>query len=72
MQTESPYLAIGGGYSYCPLRVGLVLRNPAGQQVYFRPGDHESAIREMLDALGEIDERSIDRVADIALSGYFD
>lgn len=72
MQTESPYLAIGGGYSYCPLRVGLVLRNPAGRQVYFQPGDQEAAIRETFDALGEIDERSIDRVADIALSGYFD
>lgn len=71
MQTESPYLAIGGGYSYCPLRVGLVLRDPAGAEVYFQPGDQESAIRETFDALGEIDEGLIDRLADIALSDYF-
>lgn len=71
MQTESPYLAIGGGYSYCPLRVGLVLRNPAGSEVYFQPGGQESAIRETFDALGEIDEGLINRLADIALSDYF-
>lgn len=70
----SPYLNIAGGYSYCPLRVGLVLRNPQGREVYFQPGDQESAFRETLEALAECDDMPPAKVAvltDMALGDYF-
>lgn len=69
------YLDIGGGYSYAALRVGLVLRNPAGREVYFQPGDDEAAARDSIDALDEISDDVTDAkrgaVADIAFSEYF-
>lgn len=65
------YLALGAGFSYAPLRVGLVLRAPDGCEVYFQPGDDETAIRETIDALAEVDAARIDHVARCALDGYF-
>ena len=32
------YQPIGGGYAYSALRVGLVVRNPAGQEIYCQAG----------------------------------
>ena len=70
------YLPIAGGYSYAPLRVGLVVRNPAGQEIYIQPGDDESAMRDTFSALDGLtdlgvpeDRRAI--VADMALGEYF-
>lgn len=72
---DSRYLQIAGGYAWAPLRVGLVLRNPAGSEVYCQPGDDETAVREMLEALEEAtDGMPADKAAaltDIALGEYF-
>jgi hypothetical protein len=69
------HLAIAGGYSYAPLRVGLIVRNPAGKSVYVQPGDDETAMRETIDALDEISDDVTDAkraiIADMALGEYF-
>lgn len=66
------YLPLPGGYSYAPLRVGLALRNPAGTDVYFQPGDDETIIRDTIDALGECDCPDLAAtMAHISLSDYF-
>lgn len=65
------YLNIAGGYSYAPLRVGLVVRNPQGREAYFQPGDDEAAIRETIEALDEIPEDKQAIIADMALGDYF-
>lgn len=69
------YLPIAGGYSYAPLRVGLILRNPKGRDVYVQPGDDETAMRENIAALDEISEDVTDAkratVADMMLGDYF-
>jgi hypothetical protein len=69
------YMPIGGGYAYCALRHGLVIRNPQGVEVYFQPGDDEASIR---DTIGALDEVSLDPddggrsiLTDMALSVYF-
>lgn len=69
------YMPLGGGYAYCALRVGLVVRNPQGREVYVQPGDDENAMRANLEAL---DEWSLDAdcpkrgmVADMLLGEYF-
>lgn len=66
-------IKLSTGYAYTPLRVGLtVTQLSTGREVYFQPGDDESAIRETIDALREVDESRVDMVADIALGEYFD
>lgn len=65
------YLALGAGYSYASLRVGLALRHADGREVYFQPGDNESAIRDTIDALDEVSAEKRDMVADIAFADYF-
>jgi len=67
------YFQLPAKYSYAPLRVGLVLRNPWGREVYFQPGDDESIIRETLASLDECDDpRIAEDCAIVALSAYFD
>lgn len=69
------YQPIGGGYAYATLRVGLIVRNPAGQEIYCQPGDDENAMRDNIAALDEISlntdcsKRGI--IADMVLSDYF-
>ncbi len=69
------YLNIGGGYSYAPMRVGLVVQAPNGEQVYVQPGDDETAMRATLEALDEIssdvDEAKHATLCDMALGDYF-
>lgn len=69
------YLAIAGGYSYAPLRVGMIVRAPNGQQIYIQPGDDENAMRENIAALDEISEDVTDEkrgtIADMMLGEYF-
>lgn len=69
------YLPIAGGYSYAPLRVGMVIRNPDGKEIYCQPGDDESAMRENIEALDEISEDVSDAkrgtIADMMLGEYF-
>jgi hypothetical protein len=71
----SAYQEIGGGYSFASLRVGLVVRNPAGQEIYCQPGDDEEAMRENIAALDEISEDVTDAkrgtIADMMLGEYF-
>lgn len=71
----STYLEIGGGYSYAALRVGLVVRNPAGQEIYCQCGDDETAMRANIDALDEISEDITDAkratIVDMVLGEYF-
>jgi hypothetical protein len=69
------YLDIGGGYSFRPMRVGMVVCNPAGTEIYVQPGD---ATAEMLDTIAALDEVSEDvtdakrgTIADMALGDYF-
>lgn len=52
------YQELGGDYYYCNLRVGLVIRNPDGREVYLQPGDTETKGR---DAIAALDEVSPDR-----------
>jgi hypothetical protein len=65
------YIQIAGGYSYAPLRVGLVIRDPQGREVYCQPGDDEAAMRANIEALDEVsgDKRGI--IADMVLGDYF-
>lgn len=69
------YMPIGGGYAYCALRVGLVIRNPLDQEVYIQPGDDEALIRETIDALDEVsldpDDGGRSILTDMALGVYF-
>ena len=54
------YEPIGGGYSYASLRVGLVVRNPEGREIYVQPGDDEAAMRADIEALDEWSEDPAD------------
>lgn len=69
--TEKAYITIAGGYSYSPMKAGVVLRAPNGQEVYFQPGDGAAALYESIDALDEIpdDKRAV--IADMAFGDYF-
>ena len=71
---QRQYQELAGGYSYCQLRVGLTVRNPQGQDVYFQPGDQEAAILETLEALEECADMADDKrgaLVDMALGDYF-
>lgn len=69
------YLAIGGGYSYATLRVGMVVRNPAGAEIYIQPGDDRVTMMDNINALDEVSEDIDDpargRIADMVLGDYF-
>ena len=69
------YVNIGGGYSFVSLRVGMVVRNPAGREVYCQPGDDELAMRENIDSLDEISDDVTDAkrgmVGDMLRGEYF-
>lgn len=69
------YMPIGGGYAYAALRIGLIVRNPRGREVYCQPGDDESAMRANIQALDEIslDPNNAKRatIADMILGDYF-
>lgn len=71
----SAYQEIGGGYSFASLRVGLILRNPAGREIFCQPGDDADAMRENIAALDEISEDATDEkrgmIADMAFGEYF-
>lgn len=71
----STYVDIGGGYSFASLRVGMVVRNPAGEEIYCQPGEDETAMRANIDALDEISEDVNDAkrgtIADMLLGEYF-
>jgi hypothetical protein len=54
------YIRIAGEWSYAPLRVGLVVRAPDGQEIYIQPGDDETAMRANIEALDEISEDTTD------------
>jgi hypothetical protein len=69
------YMPIGGGYAYCALRVGIVVRAPNGKEIYCQPGDDESIMRENIAALDQV---SLDvdcpkrgAIADMILGDYF-
>ena len=65
------YISIAGGYSYAPLRAGMIIRNPLGREVYIQPGDDESAMRDNIEALEEIPEDKLETIADMLLGEYF-
>jgi hypothetical protein len=69
------YLDIGGGYSFAELRVGMVVRNPAGVEIYVQPGDDAAAMRETIEALDEVSADVADAkrgiIADMVLGEYF-
>lgn len=69
------YQPIGGGYAYCALRNGLVIRNPLGAEIYAQPGDAENTMRDNLAALDEISLSAADSkraiIADMLLGDYF-
>jgi hypothetical protein len=69
------YHEIGGGYAFASPLVGMVVRNPAGKEIYIQPGDDEIAMRANIDALDEISEDVSDAkrgtIADMVLGDYF-
>jgi hypothetical protein len=66
------YHEIGGGYAFASLLVGMVIRNPAGKEIYIQSGDDETAMRANIDALDEIeDDAKRGIIADMALGEYF-
>ena len=65
------YISIAGGYAYPPLRVGMIIRNPLGREVYIQPGDDESIMRDNIEALEEIPEDKLEIITDMVLSEYF-
>lgn len=72
MELPKGYIRIAGGWGYAPLRVGLVIRAPSGEEVYVQPGDDELAMRENLEALDEIeDDRLRLGIAGSMLGEYF-
>jgi hypothetical protein len=50
------YDEIGAGYSVAELRVGMVVRNPEGKEVYVQPGDDAATMRENIASLDEVSE----------------
>jgi hypothetical protein len=72
---SNTYHEIGAGYAFASLLVGMVVRNPAGREIYIQPGDDEAAMRENIDALDEISEDVSDAkratIADMLLGDYF-
>lgn len=69
----SRYLEITpAGFAYAELRVGVVLRNPDGLEVYFQPGDSTAAILETIESLEEIPEDKRPQIAAMALGDYFE
>lgn len=56
MTLPKGYYRIAGGWSYAPLRVGLIVRNPDGEEIYCQSGDDENAMRANIEALDEIDD----------------
>ena len=67
------FLAISSGFSYAPLRVGLIIRrNEDGKQVYCQPGDDETAMRANIEALDEISDDKRDTIAAMTFGEYFD
>lgn len=69
------WMPIGGGYAYCALRVGLVVRNPEGWEIYIQPGDDEAAMRDNIEALDEVsldpDDGGRAILSDMLLGVYF-
>jgi hypothetical protein len=69
------WMPIGGGYAYCALRVGLVVRNPEGQEIYIQPGDDEATMRANIEALDEVtldpDDGKRAILSDMLLGVYF-
>jgi hypothetical protein len=67
------FLAIADGWSYAPLRVGLIVRRDAdGKQIYIQPGDDENAMRANIEALDEIPDDKRATIAGMMLGDYFD
>ena len=67
------YWHISESYSYCPLRVGLIVRNRhTGKEIYCQPGDDESAMRANIEALDELPDDKRDTIAHMILGDYFD
>lgn len=66
------YLPIADGWSYAPLRVGLVVRrDDDGKEIYIQPGDDESAMRANIEALDEIPDDKRATIAAMMLGDYF-
>jgi hypothetical protein len=62
---------IGGGYNYTALRIGLVVRNPAGIEIYVQPGDASATMLDNIAALDELPDNKRGIVADMILGEYF-
>lgn len=65
------YHAIGGGYSYAMLRVGMTVRNPSGVEIYIQPGDDEAAMLDTINALDEVSDAKRGTIAGMVLGEYF-
>lgn len=68
---KNEYRDIGGGYRFALHRVGASMMNPAGQSVYFQPGDDTAAILEAVEALDEIPDAKRGIAADMAFRDCF-
>lgn len=67
------YIRIAGDYSYAKLNMGgMVIRNPAGVEVFFQPGEEQSVMYENFEALDEIEgDAKRATIADMILGDYF-
>lgn len=59
------------GFAFAVLRVGLILRAPDGEDVYFQPGDDTTAILETIESLEEVAEDKRASIAAMCLGEYF-
>lgn len=71
MTIHNGYIAIAGGWSYAPTRIGKVLRAPDGEQVYFQPGDDESEFMAQVEAIQELPDNRQDAIAAMIFGEYF-
>ena len=68
----STYQDIAGGYSYAALRVGLIIRNPQGREVYCQPGDDTGTMLRIIEVLDEVAADAGKAIlTDMALGVYF-
>ncbi|SKB49882.1 hypothetical protein [Sphingopyxis flava] len=64
--------AIAGGYSFTPMRVGVLLTSPRGDEMFFQPGDAAAHLLDTIEALDEIEDDDLRAwLSEIVLGDYF-
>jgi hypothetical protein len=71
MTLPNGYHTIAGQWSYAPLRVGLIVRNPDGEEIYFQPGDDASEAMNQIEAIQDLPESRAPIIAAMVFGEYF-